>query len=109
LAFARVLLHKPDWLFLDEATSALDEATEGILYEMIGKRLSGTAVISVAHRLSLYRFHGRVVGLDRREDGISVMMDKRDVQSGNIRAHIPPGFASKACAGREVVSARASG
>lgn len=28
VAFARVLLRRPRWLFLDEATSALDEATE---------------------------------------------------------------------------------
>ena len=32
IAFARVLVQKPDWLFLDEATSAVDEAAEAKLY-----------------------------------------------------------------------------
>src|SRR3546814_8909764 len=29
IGFARLLLHKPAWVFLDEATSALDEVSQG--------------------------------------------------------------------------------
>jgi putative ATP-binding cassette transporter len=29
LAFARLLLHKPGWVFLGEATAALDEDSSG--------------------------------------------------------------------------------
>ena len=39
LAVARVLLHKPDWLFLDEATSAVDEEGERRLHELLTSRL----------------------------------------------------------------------
>jgi len=57
LAFARALLHRPDYLFLDEATSALDAATEAHLYALLLERLPATALISVAHRTSLDAFH----------------------------------------------------
>ncbi len=57
LAFARILVHRPRWLFLDEATSALDEPAEEDLYRLIAGRLPGTAVISVGHRSSLLRYH----------------------------------------------------
>lgn len=57
LAFARALLIKPQWLFLDEATSALDEAAETQLYQLLLDKLPGTAIISIAHRKSLLRFH----------------------------------------------------
>jgi len=59
VAFARVLLTKPDLVFLDEATSALDEATEGHLYGL----LTGVAVVSVGHRRSLRRFHDQTLAL----------------------------------------------
>ncbi|POM19850.1 Vitamin B12 transport ATP-binding protein BacA [Burkholderia cepacia] len=39
LAGARVLLHKPDFLFLDEATSALDADNEARLYHLFAERL----------------------------------------------------------------------
>ncbi|QID19262.1 ABC transporter ATP-binding protein/permease [Nitrogeniibacter mangrovi] len=64
LAFARVLLQRPRWVFLDEATSALDEATEAVLYTRLIDRLPDTTVVSVAHRSSLRRFHTRELGLD---------------------------------------------
>jgi putative ATP-binding cassette transporter len=67
LAFARILLHEPDWLFLDEATSAVDEATEAALYRLLAARLPRAAVISVGHRSTLAAFHQRRVVL--AEDG----------------------------------------
>lgn len=61
LAFARLLLHKPDWVFLDESTSSLDPHSEGRLYELLISRLPHAAVISVAHRSSVARFHGHAL------------------------------------------------
>ncbi|MHB1202370.1 MAG: ABC transporter ATP-binding protein/permease [Acidithiobacillus sp.] len=57
LAFARILLQKPQWVFMDEATSALDEPAEGRLYEMLIEELPQTAIISVGHRSSLLQYH----------------------------------------------------
>ena len=53
IAFARVLVQKPDWLFLDEATSAVDEATEARLYRLVRERLAKTTVFSIGHRATL--------------------------------------------------------
>lgn len=64
LSFARALLVKPEWLFLDEASSALDEATEVEMYRLIGERLPGVTVISIAHKPSVVRFHDRRLTID---------------------------------------------
>jgi vitamin B12/bleomycin/antimicrobial peptide transport system ATP-binding/permease protein len=66
LAFARALLVRPDFLFLDEATASLDPPAEAALYGMLRERLPGTAILSIAHRDAVARFHDR--GL-RLEDG----------------------------------------
>lgn len=57
LAFARCLLGRPDFLFMDESTSALDPAMEQRLFECLLDELPDTAIISVAHRLSLDKYH----------------------------------------------------
>lgn len=59
VAFARVLINRPDWVFLDEATSSLPEAAESQLYEVLANRLPGTTLVSIGHRESLARHHAR--------------------------------------------------
>ncbi|MEO9204753.1 MAG: ABC transporter ATP-binding protein/permease [Gammaproteobacteria bacterium] len=63
IAFVRVLLHKPDWVFLDESTSALDLTHEQRLYELLKERLPNCSIISVGHRPSLQGFHDHEVDL----------------------------------------------
>jgi putative ATP-binding cassette transporter len=67
IAFARVLLQRPAWLFLDEATSALDEASESHLYRLVRARLPGTTIVSIGHRPTLAPFHDR--RFEIRRDG----------------------------------------
>ncbi|WP_094606672.1 Vitamin B12 transport ATP-binding protein BacA [Sporomusa silvacetica DSM 10669] len=57
VAFARVMLQRPQWLFLDEATSALDESTEQLMYKLLQEHLEDTAVISIGHRGTLDKYH----------------------------------------------------
>ncbi len=57
VAFARILLVKPDVLFLDEATSALDEQSEAQLYRLLRSELPQTIMVSVGHRSTLHPFH----------------------------------------------------
>ena len=64
LAFARVLLTKPDWLFLDEASSALDEPREKELYEMLRQELPEMSIVSVGHRSTLFALHDTELHLD---------------------------------------------
>jgi len=66
VAFVRVLLQKPNWLFLDEATSALDEQTEQAIYQIIIEKLAQTAIISVGHRSTLVGYHQMRLKLDGR-------------------------------------------
>jgi putative ATP-binding cassette transporter len=64
VAIARALLIEPRWLFLDEAPSSLDPGAEAILYALLCERLPRSAIVSIAHRRELGRFHHRVLRLD---------------------------------------------
>ncbi|KAI7750310.1 hypothetical protein M8C21_005831 [Ambrosia artemisiifolia] len=59
LAFARLLLSRPDLVLLDESTSALDEANEAHLYNKINA--AGITYISIGHRTSLRKFHKKAL------------------------------------------------
>lgn len=62
LAFVRIFLRRPRWVFLDEATSAMDEEMEMKLYGRLAA-LPDVAVVSVGHRSTLDRWHTRQITL----------------------------------------------
>ena len=68
LAFARVVLQKPDIVIMDESTSALDELSQKRMMELMNERLPEAMVIHVAHRPGLEKYHTREIVL-KREDG----------------------------------------
>jgi vitamin B12/bleomycin/antimicrobial peptide transport system ATP-binding/permease protein len=69
VAFARLLLHQPDWVFLDEATAALDEASQQTMMQLLIDELPNAAVLSVGHRPGLEAFHQRELVLVRGDEG----------------------------------------
>ena len=64
LAFVRIFLNRPKWVFLDEATSAMDEETETKLYSLLIS-MPEITVVSVGHRSTLDRFHERKLVIEK--------------------------------------------
>lgn len=63
VAFARILLSRPDVVFMDEATSAVDEGLEYSLYSLIRRELPDTIIVSVSHRSTTDQHHTDVLEL----------------------------------------------
>ncbi|MEV4127606.1 ABC transporter ATP-binding protein/permease [Nocardia sp. NPDC049707] len=57
LAFARIILIRPEAAFLDEATSSVDEGLEFALYTLIRTELPDLILISTAHRTTVDQHH----------------------------------------------------
>ncbi|MFT6834636.1 MAG: putative ATP-binding cassette transporter, partial [Francisellaceae bacterium] len=57
VAFIRIVLSKPDWVFLDESTSSLDIESEKNMYVLLRTELKNCSVVSVAHRESVAKYH----------------------------------------------------
>jgi putative ATP-binding cassette transporter len=74
VAFARILLQKPDIVVLDEATSALDAKSQVKLMELLTDQPEMT-LLSVGHRPELESFHTRKIELARSSDGAKLVRD----------------------------------
>jgi vitamin B12/bleomycin/antimicrobial peptide transport system ATP-binding/permease protein len=75
LAFARILLHRPNIVVLDEATSALDPPSQDQMMELLTSELGATTIVSVAHRPELEAFHSRKITLERQPSGGRLISD----------------------------------
>jgi putative ATP-binding cassette transporter len=64
IAFIRVFIHKPDWVFLDESTSALDLAHEEAVYSLLKKKLPNCSIVSVGHSPSINSHHDIEINLE---------------------------------------------
>ncbi len=77
LAFARLLLHRPAWIFMDESTAALDEDNQDAMMQLVLDELPDSALLSIGHRPGLERFHTRSLTLQRAEGGARLSMPRR--------------------------------
>ena len=68
LAFARLLIHRPEVIVLDEATSAIDEAGQAEIMTLFFEDLAYATLVSVGHRPGLEDYHDRVILLTRRRN-----------------------------------------
>jgi putative ATP-binding cassette transporter len=75
LAFARVLLHRPNIIVLDEATAALDAPSQNRLTELLFQELKDATIVSVGHRLELAAFHQRKIVLKHDCWGAKLVSD----------------------------------
>lgn len=72
VAFARLLIQRPDIIIMDEATSALDDDSQFSLLTLLHEDLADATVISVAHRSGVAEFHTRQIKLEKRAAGAHV-------------------------------------
>jgi putative ATP-binding cassette transporter len=98
LAFARLLLHRPDIIVLDESTSALDAPSQDKMMSLVNDELKDATIVSVAHRPELEAFHSRKIMLERRKGGAKLVSDveliprkgKRKLLGSWLRHRPPP-------------------
>jgi putative ATP-binding cassette transporter len=64
LSFARILLHRPDWIFLAEATNALDAAAQREMAELLVAELPSAAVVAVGRPGLFDKFFERVLHVE---------------------------------------------
>ena len=64
LSFARMLLHRPDWIFLAEATNALDAAAQREMAALLVKEFPSAAVVAVGPAGMFDGFFQRVLHVE---------------------------------------------
>lgn len=73
LAFARLLLHRPDIIVLDEATSALDAPSQRRMMQLLQVEMGHATIISIGHRADLSAYHSRRVTIGaQRSDRLAL-------------------------------------
>jgi putative ATP-binding cassette transporter len=80
LAFARVFLTRPEVIFLDEASSAMDGETEEALYALLQQELPDAAVVSIAHRETVARYHQQRWHFSNRNNAAGDSVSRLSVQ-----------------------------
>jgi putative ATP-binding cassette transporter len=65
LAFARVLLHRPDWVLMEEATDGFDGDGEREMLELLQRELPGVSIVAIRYRNGERSLYGREILLAR--------------------------------------------
>lgn len=73
LAFARVLLHKPRWVFVDEAIESLAPEARKTLFDIFEKELAATTLVYISGPQAEDKFYTRVLYLSMNLQGQRLM------------------------------------
>jgi putative ATP-binding cassette transporter len=76
LSFARMLLHRPNWIFLSEATNALDGAGQREMADLLIKEFPSATVVAVGQSGSFDGFFQRVLHVGAADEATDVPADK---------------------------------
>jgi len=67
LGFARLLLHRPNWIFIEEASDALTAEAEEEMMQLLADEFPTATVLTIGHHPGLEPFHQRKLSpVDRR-------------------------------------------
>jgi len=77
LGFARLLLHRPNWIFIQEATDAMDPEGEEDMMRLIHAEFPEATVLTVGYHVALESYHQRKLVLVRAPDGLVLIADRR--------------------------------
>jgi putative ATP-binding cassette transporter len=75
LAFARVMVLRPDIIVLDESTSAVDPPAQDRLMTLMSRECKDATIVSIGHRPELTRFHQRKLVLEPGTSGARLAGD----------------------------------
>lgn len=65
LGFARLLLHRPQWIFIQEATDSLSQQSEIRMMELLLEEFPQATIITIGNHDGLKAFHQRHILLNR--------------------------------------------
>ncbi len=69
LAFARIALHRPDWIVVDEALDAFDGATVKRLFDLIRKDVPDAAFVNIGRGQHNVEFFPRALKIVKQAEG----------------------------------------
>ena len=79
LSFARMVLHRPNWIFLSEATNALDPAGQREMAELLVKEFPSATVVAVGRTALFDEFFQRVLHVEAETASGGDAVDKTRV------------------------------
>jgi putative ATP-binding cassette transporter len=81
LAFARLLLHKPQWVLIDDAMSALDDDRRRLMLSIFERELAGAALIITGRTPAQDGFYTRTLHLLHLAGDSPVRIHPRSVET----------------------------
>jgi len=89
LGFARLLLHRPSWIFIQEATDAIDPVGEADFMQLLQEEFTEAMVLTVGHHPGLDAYHQRKLVLVRSADGLVLITDRRKADRDGKTKTVP--------------------